>query len=36
MASSSEDRPYDIVVLGATGFTGQRIARELVEAGFKG
>lgn len=29
-------RRYDLVVLGATGFTGQRIAAEVVASGFKG
>uniref|UniRef100_A0A1D2AGE7 Saccharopine dehydrogenase NADP binding domain-containing protein n=1 Tax=Auxenochlorella protothecoides TaxID=3075 RepID=A0A1D2AGE7_AUXPR len=29
-------RTYDVVVLGATGFTGQKIAEEMIESKFQG
>jgi short subunit dehydrogenase-like uncharacterized protein len=32
----ADQRKYQIVVLGATGFTGQRVAKEIIESGFKG
>jgi short subunit dehydrogenase-like uncharacterized protein len=29
-------REYDIVVFGATGFTGKHVVQEMVDSGFKG
>ncbi|GAB4820285.1 hypothetical protein N2152v2_007331 [Parachlorella kessleri] len=36
MAANTSARTFDIVVFGATGFTGKKIVQEIVDCGFKG